>query len=268
METGDEAWLRALVDVERALAGATGVDLGELGELDLDLIGAESAGAGNPIVPLVKQLPEGAHAGATSQDILDTALMLIAKRALDPLLADAGAAAARAEVLAAEHADTPMIGRTLLQHAQPTTFGRKASGWATGISAAVATLAELPLPVQMGGPVGTRDDGVAALVAQELGLAPSAPWQADRVPVARLGAALGILCGALGKVGRDVALLSQNEVGEVREAAPGLVVHAAQMQPGRLDSAGRNLDPRARTRQHTAVGDDRRARAGRGCVAR
>lgn len=170
----------------------------------------------------MRELPEGAHAGATSQDILDTALMLIAQRALVPLLDDAGAAAAHAAKLAAEHADTPMIGRTLLQHAQPITFGHKAAGWAAAITEAVAALTELPLPVQMGGPVGTRDDGVAAAVAQQLGLA-STPraWHDDRVPIARIGAALGVLCGALGKVGRDVALLSQNEVGEVREGAPG-----------------------------------------------
>ena len=170
---------------------------------------------------MVELLPEGVHAGATSQDILDTAMMLIARRALGPMLEDAGAAAARAEALAEEHADTPMIGRTLLQQAEPTTFGRKAAGWAAGISAANTELAAIPLPVQMGGPVGARDDGVATLVAQELELVPAAPWHSDRVPVARLGAALGVLTGALGKVGRDVALLSQDEIGEVREGAPG-----------------------------------------------
>lgn len=189
--------------------------------MDLDAIGRESARGGNPVIPLVERLPESAHAGATSQDILDTAMMLIAKRALAPLLEDAGAAAMRAEELAAEHADTPMIGRTLLQRAEPTTFGRKAAGWAAGIAASTAAVAEAPLPVQMGGPVGARDDDVAAIVAQELGLAPSAPWHGDRVPVVRLGTALGVLAGALGKVGRDVALLSQDEIGELREGAPG-----------------------------------------------
>jgi len=225
VETGDEAWLRALLDVERALAKATGAGLPDDAfdpeRFDLEAIGRAAAGGGNPVIPLVEQLPHGAHAGATSQDILDTAMMLIAKRALGLLLSDASAARAGAEALAREHADTPMIGRTLLRQAEPTTFGRKAAAWASGIADAAGAVAALPLPVQMGGPVGTRDDGVAATVAQELGLAPSPPWQSNRVPVARLGAALGVLTGALGKVGRDVALLSADEVGEVREGAPG-----------------------------------------------
>jgi 3-carboxy-cis,cis-muconate cycloisomerase len=224
-ETGDEAWLRALLDVERVLAGATGAELPDEAfdpaRFDLEAIGLAAASGGNPVIPLVDQLPDGAHAGATSQDILDTAMMLIAQRALTPLVEDARAVAARATFLAREHADTPMTGRTLLQQAEPTTFGRKAAAWATSVASATDTLAAVPLPVQMGGPVGARDDGVAAKVAQGLGLEDAAPWQSDRVPVARLGAALGVLGGALGKVGRDVALLSQNEVGEVREGAPG-----------------------------------------------
>jgi 3-carboxy-cis,cis-muconate cycloisomerase len=170
----------------------------------------------------VRELPDGAHAGATSQDIIDTAMMLIAKRSLEPLLEDATAAAERAARLATDHADTSIIGRTLLQHAEPTTFGRKAKAWSTSIRSAAADLAGVPLPVQMGGPVGARDDwALTTAVARELGLDASASWQADRVPVARLGTALGVLCGAFGKVGKDVALLSQNEVAEVREAVPG-----------------------------------------------
>src|SRR5206468_3464421 len=123
------------------------------------------------------------------------------------MLEDAEAAAARAAALAGEHAETPMMGRTLLQHAEPTTFGRRAAAWGRGIDAARADLKNVPLPVQMGGPVGAREPGVATAVAQDLGLQDAPTWQADRVPVARLGAALGVLAGALGKVGRDVALL-------------------------------------------------------------
>lgn len=224
-ETGDEAWLKALLDVEAALARATGADIPsdafDPTRFDIEALGQASAAGGNPVIPLVKGLPEGAHAGATSQDILDTALMLIARRALAPLLEDAKAAAERAVVLAREHENTPMVGRTLLQQAAPTTFGRRAASWGRGIDAARIDLRTLPLPVQMGGPVGAREDGVAAGVAADLELADAPDWQSDRVPVARLGAALGVLAGALGKVGRDVALLSQNEVGEVREGAPG-----------------------------------------------
>jgi 3-carboxy-cis,cis-muconate cycloisomerase len=228
VETGDDAWLQALLDVEAALARATGVDapddVFDASRYDLEEIGRSAVAGGNPVIPLVEQLraaAPGVHQGATSQDILDTAMMLIARRALSPLLEDAGAAADRATALAREHAHTPMIGRTLLQHAEPTTFGSKAAGWARSIAHARDDLAAVPLPVQMGGPVGARHDDVATVVARALGLSDAAPWHSDRVPVARLGAALGVLAGALGKIGRDVALLSQNEVGEVREGAPG-----------------------------------------------
>ncbi len=186
------------------------------------------------MVPLVARLraavPEAVrpdvHLGATSQDIVDTALMLMARRALAPVLADAAGAADAAAGLAGAHRTTAMIGRTLLQQAVPTTFGLHTAGWLVGLDEArrrLADVAESALAVQMGGPVGARDPAIAGRVAAELGLAePVVPWQAVRVRPAALAGALGALTGILAKVARDVTLLAQQEVGEVSEGGgPG-----------------------------------------------
>jgi 3-carboxy-cis,cis-muconate cycloisomerase len=147
--------------------------------------------------------------------------MLIAKRALEPLLADARAAADAAAELADLHRASPMIGRTLLQQALALPFGLRAADWLVGIDATRARLTwlcEFELAVQMGGPVGARAPAIAARVAAELGLAePVIPWQAIRVRPAELAEALGTHAGVLGKVARDVTLLAQQEVGEVSE---------------------------------------------------
>ncbi len=229
----DAAWLRAMLDVEAALARATGApDVAariaalELDPAELGRLGADHA---SPVVPLAEILRERAgaqaHDGATSQDVLDTALMLVARRALEPLLDDARAAADGAASLAAAHRDLPIIGRTLLQQALPTSFGLKAAGWMIGIDEAAAALRRIreeTLAVQMGGPVGRRDPAVAAAVAAELGLVdPVLPWHTVRLRPAAIAGALGALAGVLGKVARDVTLLSQDEVAEVREGAEG-----------------------------------------------
>ena len=196
---------------------------------DIGAIGAAAAESATPVIALVAALREAVgaehapyvHLGATSQDIIDTAAMLLVKRALVPLLADAGAAADAAAALAATHRATPMAGRTLLREALPTSFGLRAAGWLTGIEEAVARLAEVGetrLAVQMGGPVGSRSPAVAARVAVELSLAePTIPWQTIRVRIAEIAGALGTLAGILAKIARDVTLLSADEVGEVRE---------------------------------------------------
>jgi 3-carboxy-cis,cis-muconate cycloisomerase len=197
--------------------------------VDVQAIGREAASHASPVVPLVRALRERVgeelaplvHLGATSQDILDTAAMLISRRALAPLLDDARAAARAAATLAERHRATPMSGRTLLQQAVPVSFGLRAAGWLVGIVEARGRLLEVrerELAVQMGGPVGARSPSVASEVAAELGLAePLLPWHTIRVRVAALATALGALAGVLGKVARDVTLLAQDEVGEVRE---------------------------------------------------
>jgi 3-carboxy-cis,cis-muconate cycloisomerase len=241
-ELTDRAWLQAMLDVEAALArgcAAEGQIPGLAAEeiatacradaFDVAQLGREAADNATPVVGLVKALraavPEPArehvHLGATSQDVADTALMLIARRALGPLLDDALVAADAAARLADAHRDTPMIGRTLLQQAVPVTFGLRAAGWLTGLDAARRRLRHVrdaELAVQMGGPVGARAPAVAAHVAAELGLAePVMPWQAIRLRPVTLAAALGAFDGVVAKIARDVTLLAQQEVAEVSE---------------------------------------------------
>ena len=230
----DEAWLRAMLDAEAALARARGlpaevVDAIAAARPDARELGERAAESGNPVVPLAALLRERAgpeaHRGATSQDILDTAAMLVVRDALVPLREDLAAAAGAAARLAAEHRATPAIGRTLLQHAVPTTFGLKAAGWASGLDAAGLRLAAFRPAAQLGGPAGTLDGlgpQVLARYASSLGLdEPVLPWHTDRTRIAELAGALGTAAGAVAKVAGDVVLLAQTEVGEVAEAAPG-----------------------------------------------
>ena len=236
----EAAWLQAMLDVEAVLAQA-GAAAGTVPRaaaseiagacraerFDAAALEASSAANATPVVGLVAALraavSPGArpfvHAGATSQDVIDTALMLVARRALEPLLVDAAAAAGAGARLAQAHRETSMIGRTLLQQALPTTFGLRAAGWMTGLDGArgrLRAIREAGLPVQMGGPVGGREPSVAAHVAATLGLAdPVMGWGAIRVPVAELACALGVLAGITAKIARDVTLLAASELGEV-----------------------------------------------------
>ena len=145
----DEAWVQAMLDVEAVLGG----DALAAADVDIAALGRGAAEHASPVVPLAKRFPD-THAGATSQDILDTAMMLVTTRALVPLLDDANVAADAAGGLARRHRDTPLTGLTLLQPALPTTFGLKAAGWMTAIDEAARELRAVPLAVQMGGPSG------------------------------------------------------------------------------------------------------------------
>jgi 3-carboxy-cis,cis-muconate cycloisomerase len=245
----DEAWLQAMLDVEAALARASaevGLIAVEHAEaiaaacraewFDAAAIGAEAANVGNPAEPLVRALrarvggaaAEDVHRGATSQDIVDSAAMLVTRRALEPVLGDLGGAADAAARLASEHRDTVMIGRTLMQQAVPVTFGLKAAGWLVALDESIARLRDVRLAAQLGGAAGTLaalgDAGPAVLgrFARELGLdEPVVPWHTDRTRIAELAGALGEACGAVAKVAVDVVLLAQTEVGEVREGVEG-----------------------------------------------
>ena len=238
----DTAWLQAMLDAEAALARARELPAPITQAIvaacradlyDIAALAEQAAASGNPVVPLVQHLRDqvrgGAaaevHAGATSQDILDTATMLIVRAALVPLLYDLEAARDAAGYLAREHRETPMAARTLLQQALPTTFGLEAAGWAGALGGTAARLAQLRPSAQLGGPAGTLDPlgpGVLARYAAELGLAePALPWHTDRTRIGELAGALGLACGAIAKVARDVTLHAQTEVGELREARPG-----------------------------------------------
>jgi 3-carboxy-cis,cis-muconate cycloisomerase len=276
VEADDTAWLQAMLDTEAGLARAleraglapagsgeavtataraANVDAGEIGEL--------AALVGNPVPALARALarrvPQTAvsavHRGATSQDILDTAAMLLASRATGVILADLATAAGAAAGLAEAHRSTIMIGRTSLRHAVPVTFGLIAAGWLAGMDEArqgLAAVASRRLAVQFGGAAGTlaslgdRGPQVAALLAEELGLAlPVLPWHTERLRIIDLGTALARVTAVLGKVARDVTLLSQEEVGEVREGVPAPVAAAAGAGPRRVGSAAmpRGHDP-------------------------
>lgn len=201
-----------MLDVEAALGGRPL----DAREVDIDELARDAAEHASPVVPLAERFRD-THAGATSQDILDTAMMLLAKRALVPLLDDAGGAADAAASLADRHRATAVMGRTLLQDAVPTSFGLRAAGWMTAIDLARRELEAVPLMVQMGGPVGHRDPAVAAAAASHLGLSePVIPWHTDRVAPARLATALGVLAGAFSKIARDVTLTP-----ELQEGVPG-----------------------------------------------
>ncbi|MFG1928101.1 3-carboxy-cis,cis-muconate cycloisomerase [Cryptosporangium sp. NPDC048952] len=247
-EIGDDAVLRAMLDVEAALAraeasvgvipadAATAIGAACAGEFDVAAVGRAGVSAGNPVVPLVraleKELPSSAkpwvHHGATSQDILDSALMLVSARARRPLLAALQAATDALATLAAEHRTTLMVGRTLGQQALPTTFGLKAAGWLVALDTAASRLRAVQPAVQFGGAAGTlaalREHGVAvtAALAAELGLAePTLPWHTDRQRILDLGSALAAVSAALGKIALDVTLLASTEVGEVAEGGGG-----------------------------------------------
>jgi 3-carboxy-cis,cis-muconate cycloisomerase len=245
--TSDAAYLRALLEAEAALAraqaraGTVPAATAEAitrtaGTISLDLadLARRARDSGNPVVPLVAELraavdpgvAEDVHRGATSQDIMDTAAMLVATRATGLILRDLDRVLAAVALLAGRHRGTPMAARTLGQQAVPTTFGLKASGWLLGCLDARDELirARRALPVQLGGAAGTlaalSGPELLALYAAELGLAePLLPWHSRRTPVARLGAALAEVATALGKVATDVVLLAQTEVAEVAEPA-------------------------------------------------
>ena len=168
------------------------------------------------------------HKGATSQDVTDTAMMLVAKRALDLILAELDGISSACARLAESHRDTIMAGRTLLQQALPTTFGLKAAGWLVSVLEARRQLLDVRssrLAAQLGGAVGTlaslgpNGTKVLSEFARELDLAePVMPWHTDRARVAEVGGALSLAAGVLGKISLDVILLSQTEVGGGRGA--------------------------------------------------
>jgi 3-carboxy-cis,cis-muconate cycloisomerase len=252
VDAGDAAWLQAMLDTEAALAraleraglapegaGAALTAVARAESFDNGALGADAATTGNPVPALVRALTRLAdsasagaiHTGATSQDIVDTAAMLLARRAIDVILADLSAVAAGCAALATAHARTVMSGRTLLQQAVPVTFGLVAAGWLTAVDEARLDLRRISsdrLAVQFGGAAGTLaslgDAGpqVAALLGEELGLPiPVLPWHTDRRRVVDLAASLAGACATLGKIARDVTLLAQTEVAEVTTSSPG-----------------------------------------------
>ncbi|MDO3524320.1 3-carboxy-cis,cis-muconate cycloisomerase [Ralstonia pseudosolanacearum] len=249
----DAATVRAMLDVEAALAQAEG-EVGVIpaqavapiravcakAALDLEALGAAAASAGNLAIPLVKQLTAAVaqhdehaaryvHWGATSQDIIDTGLMLQWRQAAALLDADLRQLADALAVLARAHRDTPMVARTWLQQALPTTFGRKVASWLEAVHRAQDRFAALRAHVpalQFGGAAGTlaslgaQGRAVAQALAQALDLPlPAASWHGEQDRIADIGATLALLTGTLGHMARDLSLMMQTEVGEAAEPA-------------------------------------------------
>lgn len=243
--------------------------------------------AGNPVPALARALrgrvddhdaARLVHAGLTSQDVLDSALMLLVRDASYRLRVDLDRTAQALAGLAEEHRGSLMAGRTLTQYAVPTTFGLKAAQWLTGVLDAADHLDAVrrTLPVQCGGAAGTLSRAAdlmpdparaAATLADRLGLSwPGLPWHTRRAPVTRVGDALVEVLDALGVVAADVLTLGRPEIGEVREApAPGrggsstmphkqnpvlaTLLHAAALQAPQLGAqlhvcAGQAVDER------------------------
>jgi 3-carboxy-cis,cis-muconate cycloisomerase len=247
-ELTDEALLQAMLDVEAALARA-GAEIGAVpagaadaiavvcrgDRFDIAEIGAAAEASGTPVVPLVQALraavgepmAQWVHFGATSQDVVDTALMLLAVRAGEPLLQCLRGAADACAELADRHRDTVAVARTLGQQAVPTTFGLKATTWLSGLDAAGHRLNDVlrrRAAVQLGGAAGTlagygtAGPAVMSALARDLGLCdPGLPWHTDRQRVLEISDAVAAIGPAAAKIATDVISMASSEVGELRE---------------------------------------------------
>jgi len=249
----DESGVQSMLNFEAALARAearTGVipeiDARKITEkcgaqhFDLTAIRKEAARAGNAAIPLIKMLTDlvatedknaarFVHWGATSQDVIDTGCVLQLRRAFELMDQDLSRLSATLAALAEKYRETPVVARTWMQHALPTTFGFIVASWLDAMLRHRQRLAEIrsrALSLQFGGAVGTlaalagRGPEVAKAVAEELQLSlPLAPWHGHRDRMAEVATSLGLLTGTLGKIARDISLHSQTEVAEVCEPA-------------------------------------------------
>ena len=249
----DESVLQAMLEFETALSRAEArhglipkqaadaiAAAGKPDKFDIPLLAEAAFRAGTPAIPLVKMLTDQVrktdadaarfvHWGATSQDVADTAVSLLLKRAEPILIADLQRLEKALAELSERHKQSIMLGRTLLQPAPPVTFGLKAAGWLASVCRGRRRLQKAfcaAAALQFGGASGTlaslgnRGIPVAEALSAELGLGNSrpTPWHTQRDELATLICACGVLTGSLGKMARDISLLMQNEVGEASEA--------------------------------------------------
>lgn len=252
----DQGRVQAMLDFEAALARAEArvglIPLSavasiaaacQAGHYDFSALGEAIATAGNSAIPLVKALGKQVaandaeaeryvHLGATSQDVMDTGLVLQLRRALALIESDLAQLGETLATQALRFVATPLAGRTWLQHATPVTLGMKIAGWLGAVTRSRQRLQELKprlLVLQFGGASGTlaalgeQAVPIAEALAGELQLTlPDQPWHTQRDRLVEFGAVLGLIAGSLGKLGRDISLLMQTEAGEVFEpSAPG-----------------------------------------------
>jgi 3-carboxy-cis,cis-muconate cycloisomerase len=252
----DQGRVQAMLDFESALARAearvgliphaavASIDAAcQAGQYDFTALGEAIATAGNSAIPLVKALGKRiaasdadaeryVHLGATSQDVMDTGLVLQLRRALELIEADLAQLGQTLATQAARFVATPLAGRTWLQHATPVTLGMKIAGWLGAVTRSRQRLQALRprlLVLQFGGASGTlaalgeKAMPVAQALADELQLSlPEQPWHTQRDRLVEFASVLGLIAGSLGKLGRDISLLMQTEAGEVFEpSAPG-----------------------------------------------
>jgi 3-carboxy-cis,cis-muconate cycloisomerase len=244
----ESAWLDALVAAGLAPDGCAGADLaGLVSAGDCEWLAVNSEDGGNPVIGLVALFRDRAsaevsrwiHHGLTSQDVVDTGLMLATRATADELISQLTEQISVLSVLATTHRGTQMAARTLTQHAVPTTFGAKAVTWLNGVVDAYQQLSALTLPVQIGGAGGTlaATTELAALaghanqagislelmhsVAATLGLGARTPWHTTRAPVTAIGDAFVGCTDAWGRIASDVVTLARPEIAELSEPASG-----------------------------------------------
>ncbi|WP_156689308.1 lyase family protein [Mycobacterium sp. Marseille-P9652] len=239
----ESAWLNALAAAGLAPPDCAGADLsGLLADADSESVAAGDEGGGNPVLGLVELLRGRAgpavgpsiHRGLTSQDVVDTALMLGVRAVAEQLRNIIFEQLSALIRHAAAHRSTPMVARTLTQHAAPTTFGAKAAGWLDGVADAAERLAALPTPIQIGGAAGTlagatelatlggngeRADQLVRAAATALGLDARPPWHTTRTPVTAAANALVGCTDAWGRIASDVVTLVRPEIAELSEPA-------------------------------------------------
>lgn len=238
----EDAWLRVLADTGVAPAHAPAAGLA--GPDDVAGLARAGETGGNAVIPLVNLLRERLraagddaaadwlHRGLTSQDVLDTALMLCARDAVAGIGDQLRQHVTALAELAVEHRGTPMVARTLTKPAVPTTFGAKVASWLDGVLDAAEAVAALTFPVQLGGAAGTLS-GLVELAGVDrarrcrrdlpaaLGLSESAPWHTRRGPVTRLADAAVTVTDAWGRIANDVLVLGRPEIGELAEGQGG-----------------------------------------------
>ncbi|HWT48210.1 MAG TPA: lyase family protein, partial [Mycobacterium sp.] len=245
----ESAWLSALGAAGLAPADCAGADLSNLlHDNDRESLAISAEDGGNPIVGLVELLRQRAvpaiapwiHRGLTSQDVLDTSLMLAVRAVVDDLIPQHAEQISTLSALAAAHRGTPMVARTLTQHASPTTFGAKAAGWLNGVVDALERLAELVTPIQIGGAAGTWaataelatlltegadpaevSDHLVRDTATTLGLHIRLPWHTTRTPVTAAADAFVGCTDNWGRIASDVVTLVRPEIAELSEPATG-----------------------------------------------